>query len=294
MPRSTRSKSKKTPRPATNDKKDTTRPPKRAKPAEATDAAVPPTFTKHAFMHAPPADAALLKLVDKLLEEKGKGSVKMFVRYMTDAASDGCTGPVKELHAHSKAEIDQLMLMNSPISDWCNAMLSTSAVLTGDCEAESVRDELVSTLKEFHAAGKLDLNILHHHPAGIVIAIAQQGCCEDDFDLAAYLRKMHRVNPVAAAVEEAAETARREKEARERATQAAAQEAAQEAAEAERRQLRAAKLASIRALARKNEPIALSGDESSGSDAEGASSSSSSSASSSSGASHGVNGEVFT
>ena len=149
-------------------------------------------------MDAPPADPALLKLVDKLLEEKGKGSVKMLVRYMTDATSDGCTGPVKELHLHSKAEIDQLMLMNSAVMAWCNAMLSTSAVLTGDCEAESVRDELVSTLKEFHAAGKLELNSLNHHPTGIVVAIAQQGCFQNDFDLAAYLRKMHRINPLTA------------------------------------------------------------------------------------------------
>ena len=90
---------------------------KRSKTNESPDAAVPPTSKAHRFMDAPPADPALLKLVDKLLEEKGKGSVKMLVRYMTDAASDGCTGPVKELHLHSKTEIDQLILMNSATAE---------------------------------------------------------------------------------------------------------------------------------------------------------------------------------
>ena len=124
-----------------------TPPAKRSKPGASTDAAVPPTRKLHQFMDAPPVDAAMPKLVDKLLEQKGKGSIKMFVRYMSDAASDGCTGPVKELHLHSKTEIDQLMLMNSAVKDWCNAMLSTSAVRTGACEAERVRDELVSSMK---------------------------------------------------------------------------------------------------------------------------------------------------
>ena len=273
MTRSTRSNAKRKPKAAKATNKDSTSSNKRAKPTTSTDASIPPTSKTYQFMQTPAADASVLKLVDKLLEEKGKGSVKMLVRYMTDATSDGCTGPVKELHLHSKAEVDQLVLMNSAVAGWCNAMLSTSAVLTGDCEAENVRDELVSTLKEFHANGSLDLCTLNHHPTGIVVAIAEQGCFEDDFDLAAYLRKMHGINPLAAAAKEAAETAEREKEAREQAAQDAAQKAALE----EQRQLRAAKLASIRSLARKNEPIALSGDESSESDAEGASSSSSSS-----------------
>ena len=117
MPRSTRSKAKKTPRPAPKNKKDVTPPAKRSKPDASTDAAVPSTRKLHRFMDAPPVDAAMPKLVDKLLEQKGKGSIKMFVRYMSDAASDGCTGPVKELHLHSKTEIDQLMLMNSAVKE---------------------------------------------------------------------------------------------------------------------------------------------------------------------------------
>ena len=79
MPRSTRSNTKRKPKPAKATNKDSSASNKRAKPTTSTDAAIPPTSKTHQFMQTPAADASVLKLVDKLLEEKGKGSVKMFV-----------------------------------------------------------------------------------------------------------------------------------------------------------------------------------------------------------------------